>query len=240
MQKMTPIDETKTLWIFLIMLAAASCTNEQAIQPEEYLTSHREGVEKISEGVYRVGLVTVDANKGAVSFGARVNMEAGLIEYLICAEWGKLHESVLVTNANPLDIQLGLLALGMKYGGGLTHQGDPAQGKGDPVRIFVQWDDRGTTQEVRGERFVLNTTRETAMEEADWIFTGSVVLEEGFAAQTYGLIVATYNDPYAILNNPLPSRADDEILFVNSNAVPPVGTAVTVILEAANGPARSE
>jgi len=217
------------------MCLILSCQNERAKNPEQYLSRHRPGVQRIGDGVYRIGLVTVDANEKALSFDAEINMQEGLIEYLLCANWGKLHESVLVTGANPLDIQLGLLALGMKYEGGIKYQGDAAQGKGDPVCIIIEWNEDGHSRKARAEQFVFNQHQAKAMRETDWTFSGSAILEDGLAAQRYGLIVATYNDPYAVINNPLPSRSDDEILFANSDIVPPVGTPVRVIFKKAGG-----
>ena len=41
-------------------------------------------------------------------------------------------------------------------------------------------------------------------------------------------LVVTYWDPYAIINLPLPCGANDEILHVNTNTVPPYQTPVTM------------
>ena len=217
--------------IIVSALLVLSCGQEAKFETGDFLTENRPGVEKVGEGLFRIGQVLVNAGEMTVTFPAEVNMQDGLVEYLICARRGKLHESVLATEANPLDIQLGLLALGMTYGGGIEFQGDRAKGKGDALRIFVEWNDSGSVKRVRAEELVLDRKRDRPMKESNWIFTGSVFIEGNFMAQFDGLIAATYNDPYAIINSPLPSRYDDEILYANSAVVPRPGTSVTVILE---------
>jgi len=217
--------------IIVFSVLGLSCTQEAKLNPGEFLREKSPGVEQVGEGLFRIGQVLVDATNMTVTFPAEVNMQEGLVEYLICARWGKLHESVLATEANPLDIQLGLLALGMTCGGGVEFQGDRTKGKGDALRIFVEWDEGGSATKVRAEELVFDRKRDKPMKRSNWIFTGSVIIEGHFMAQFDGLIAATYNDPCAIINSPLPSRYDDEILFANSAVAPPAGTSVTVILE---------
>ena len=46
-------------------------------------------------------------------------------------------------------------------------------------------------------------------------------------------LVAVYNDPAAILNNPLPTGGDDTAYMVNTERLPPVDTEVEIIVRAA-------
>jgi hypothetical protein len=70
--------------------------------------------EKLDEHRIRIGKVTVDHKKREVIVPAVVNMDAGLVEYILCLPNGKIHEALLVTEADPLHISLGMKALGFK------------------------------------------------------------------------------------------------------------------------------
>lgn len=190
-------------------------------------------VERISDGVYRIGKVTVDQKKRELYMDGSVNMQEGLVEYLAVAEKGKLHETVLKMDVEPLHLQLGLILMGLKYGRNLKYQGESADPIGDPVDIFVEWAGDGGKKMVRAEDLILNQKTGKSMSQTHWIFSGSFEIEGMFAAQLERSLIATYHDPASIIDNPLPEGADDTILYVNKEMVPPVGTAVTMIIKAA-------
>lgn len=191
-------------------------------------------VEKISDGVYRIGKVTVDQKKRELYMDGSVNMQEGLLEYLAVADKGKLHEALLRMEVEPLHLQLGLILLGLKYGRNLKYQGEAADPIGDPVDIFVEWGaGEGGKKRVRGEDLILNQQTGKSMSKTHWIFSGSFEVEGIFAAQLERSLIATYHDPASIIDNPLPEGADDTILYVNKELVPPAGTAVTMTIKAA-------
>src|SRR6266511_579597 len=70
--------------------------------------------EKIGEHRYRIGQVTVDTAARTAQMPCRVNMQKGMIEYLAVASEGKLHESALRVDAEPLHLHLALLLLGLE------------------------------------------------------------------------------------------------------------------------------
>ena len=51
-------------------------------------------------------------------------------------------------------------------------------------------------------------------------------------AQVEHSIAATYHDPFAILDHPLPTGADDTLYYANKEVVPPKGTPVTFVVKA--------
>ena len=174
-----------------------------------------------------LGSVRLDAATKTVSATGWVNQTSGAIEVLACGVQGKVHESVFVLALNPLDLQAALLLAGLKGGPPMAAigQGPPA---GDPVDIWVDWQAGGEARSARAETFVWNTADNAGLPETPWTFTGSVVKEGRFKALAEESLVVTYWDPYAIVNLPLPCGADDEMLAVNSNAVPPNQTPVTL------------
>ena len=159
-------------------------------------------------------------------------MSYGLIELLACTRIGKLHESALVMDVQPIHLQTALILLGLGCEGGLRYQGDPRTPKGDRVRIWVEWDtDAGQPKRHRAEDLVFNRVAQRAMKHTDWVFSGSRVNKNGvFMAQAVGTLITTFHDPDAIIDNPLPEGADDTVYIVNTQIAPPKGTAIRMII----------
>lgn len=180
-----------------------------------------------SKTEYQIGAVVIDKAKQEIRVPCQVNMTDGLVELLLCTHDGKTHESVFTTAAKPLHIQTALLLLGARAGKCPGEPGAASVPEGDRFVISVQ--SHGKPQQ-RAEHCVWNDKAHRPMTPTGWVFTGSKIIEGQFAADAGGSIVATYYDPLAILNNPLPTHDDDETYFVNEKAAPALGSEVTLIL----------
>jgi hypothetical protein len=178
-----------------------------------------------------VGSVRVDPVARTLAVPGWVNQVSGAIELLACGPGGKTHESVLVLDVDPVDLQTALLLLGLKPGQGLTGLGQ-GRPQGAEVDLWVDWQGAGGARSERAERFVFNTQARKVLPKTPWIFTGSVVEEGDFKASAEESLVATYWDPWAIINIALPCGTNDEILSVNTNIVPPLQTRVTFRIRA--------
>ena len=193
-------------------------------------------------GVAQLGTVRVDAVNRSVIATGWVNQVEGLIELLACGPGGKCHESLFVLPINPLDLQTGLLLLGLKPG---LPPGDADLGKraprengattaqargptGPEVDIWVDWQVNGKTRSVRAEKMVKNTETKRPLPGTGWTFTGSVVEKGEFMAKAEESFVATFWDPWAILNLTLPCGADGDILVINTANAPPLGASITM------------
>ena len=174
-----------------------------------------------------LGDVRLDSATKTVTATGWVNQTSGAIEVLACGVQGKVHESVFVLALNPLDLQAALLLTGLKAGEPMPVIGEGPP-HGAPVDIFVDWQAGDETHTARAETFVWNIEDDAVLPETPWIYTGSVVKDGEFKALAEESLVVTYWDPYAIVDLPLPCGANDEILAVNSNAVPPYQTPVTI------------
>ena len=67
--------------------------------------------EPLDDHRIKIGNVIVNHKERTVSFNAQVNMKEGILEYVCCMPNGKLHESLLVSEADPLHISLGMTLL---------------------------------------------------------------------------------------------------------------------------------
>lgn len=192
--------------------------------------------EKIGDDLYRIGRLTVDLKSKAAACAGKINMRRGPVEYLAVAPGGKLHESVLALDVRPLHLQVGLILLGLEPKGGIFRQGDTRVPQGSPVEIHVSWQSGSRTVRVRGEELVWDIPKKRPMEPRPWVFSGSLVRDGIFLADEERSLVAVYRDPAAIINNVLPTGADDTVYKVNERIVPAYGTPVTFTVTPAAEP----
>src|SRR5690242_9028504 len=78
--------------------------------PASVLTNSQ--LQRISPDVYALGLVRFDKSKQTITFPGKVNMTTNAVEYAVVHVTGKVHESVLATEANPLHVHLARLLMG--------------------------------------------------------------------------------------------------------------------------------
>lgn len=173
-----------------------------------------------------LGDVRLDSATKTVTATGWVNQIDGAIEVFACGLQGKVHESAFVLALNPLDLQAALLLAGLKGGDPMPAIGEgPPQG--DPVDVFVDWIDGDEAKTARAESFLWHVGEKAPLPETPWIFTGSVVKDGRFMAFAEESLVVTYWDPYALVNLPLPCGANDELVHVNPDAIPPFRTPVS-------------
>ncbi|MBD3181995.1 hypothetical protein GF312_06875 [Candidatus Poribacteria bacterium] len=186
---------------------------------------------KLGNGLYKLGKVDVDLNSNTIKIHGKMNMSYGLIELLACSSIGKVHESAIVLDVDPIHLQTALILMGLEYEGGLRYQGDPQTPKGDRVYIWVEWNSEGQVKRHRAEDLVFNREKQSTMPHVGWVFSGSRINDNGvFMAQAIGTIITTFHDPDAIIDNPLPEGADDTVYIVNTKLAPPKGTDITMII----------
>ena len=124
-------------------------------------------VEKLGEGLVRVGKVCVDMSKRRLEAPGKINLASGILEYLAVGEGGKRHESLLWLDVRPLHFQVGLILLGL-------HEGDGS------VRLWLR-----VGGEVRPvEQFVWDREKKAEMPIAPWKFVGPTVHDDASSPTT--------------------------------------------------------
>jgi hypothetical protein len=222
----SPLLAPRTLAVaVLVSAAAAGC---QHVDPSAMKPSAR---------AFPIGTVLVDPDSRCVFATGFVNQVEGPIELLACGPGGKRHESVLVMKVNPVDLQTGLLLLGIKTSDGVRGLGEGPP-KGTPVEVLVAWKQDGRERTARAEEFLFSRLKKAPVRKAPWVFTGSLVQDGRFMAIEEESLIATYWDPWAIINIGDASGGDDEAFSVNADAVPALDTAVQIRIRPAGRPPR--
>lgn len=177
-----------------------------------------------------MGTTRLDPASRCVFATGYVNQVEGAIELMACGPGGKVHESVLVLQVNPMDLQAALLLIGLKPGPPMPDLG-VGPPRGDRVHLWVQWQEPHRTVIKPLEALAYDWRRKRALRTDGWVFTGSVVENGSFKAMAEESLVASYWDPWAIINVQSTLGADDDALSVNSAEIPPLHTPVTLIME---------
>lgn len=205
-----------------------SQTNSTPAKPLE-----KPPIKEVAPGVFELGKVRLSKKTHTVTFPAVVNMRDGVVEYWLVNTGGKVHESVLRTDAQPYHIHLAMLLIGGKGRPNLTPQQrvEDKNTYGDTIAIWAEWEENGKKIKCRAEDMVQDKAAKATMSKGDWIYNGSWIYNGVFVAQRELSIVAVIHDHDALINNPRPRRDDDENWYVETKAVPPKETPVTVTIE---------
>ena len=185
-----------------------------------------------------LGTIRVNAAERTLVFPACVNLREGAVEYGIVTPLGALHESLLVTDVNPVELHAAVLLLGVKPPAAATPTGpvrldadylraQPAL-TGQPVRLWLRWKSGEQAKRVPLEDWLVYSDGKPVAF-GPWVYTGSFMQEGGrFAALGEGSVLCLVTNPAALLNNPRPGHGDDHVWEVRGASVPPVGTPVEV------------
>ena len=203
----------------------------------------------LGDGRFQIGAVVVDSKLKSITFPAAVNMTTGMVEYVLVTTTGKVHESLLSTQAEPFHIHTAMLLLGVRQAtNSATAPFFDAKQKIPGPRIRIDLTIPGPElKTVPVQTFLAFASSRTQVKTSDiptWIYNGSRFSESTptgppstdppsnssrtFLAQREGSIVSLIADPAALVNNARPDRENDELWILHTPAVPPMGTAVQV------------
>ena len=212
-------------------------------------------VVRVDAHTMRIGEVTFRPESREIRIPTRVNMTAGLLEFVLVHVNGKVHESLLVTEANATHLNIALKLLRYQPSEELFRllEDDGSVSDKYPevpaatraaarVRLAVEWKEGQESKSAPLHEWIASAVTERPMPEPPWVYGGSYVLEGRFAAETSGDIIATFVTRNALINYGGKDNEDDEAWIPAPRRVPPEGTPVTVVISPAqtNRPAPPE
>lgn len=210
---------------------------DQAVEPVKPV------VEKLDGDNFRLGMVTFNRKTREIRFPAKINMNEGLLEFLVVHENGKTHESLLTTtiSATHLNVVLALLhytpsrelyALPNETGGlsGEFPKVPDDIKAGARLKIDVETVQDGKTLRLPVSKWIQDAEKSVAMPSGPWVYGGSDVFEGKFVPETTGDIIAIFVSQSAMINYPGDGNQNDDIWIPTPKKVPAPGTEVTVIL----------
>ncbi len=182
--------------------------------------------------------VEVDTHKKQVRVECdTVNAEMPL-EFLCCAADTHEYEAVMRTGAKASHIHMALLMVGLQPGEPVHYveaEKKWAAPRGAAVGISCEFEKEGKTVVVPAYRMMRNVKTKKEMPATHWVFAGSRLSEDGYAADGTGYVVTVVNFDMALIDVPELASSSNETLEweINPEVCPKKGTKVTMILEAA-------
>jgi len=192
-------------------------------------------VEKIGDGLYRIGQLRIDTNKRELTAPATIN-DVPIIEFLANTKGGlKDYESALTVESDAITFNAALILLGLDPARGRpsTFQFDPATPEGDPVELHLDINGK----RIRAEQLLLDERSRKTLAIGPWVYTGSTFYDNGFAkvfmAEQDGVLIGLMHGPAAIIENPRYDAVDGYGHFVinKSLGIRP-GSKVSLIVTA--------
>jgi biopolymer transport protein ExbD len=195
----------------------------------------------------------IDIKNRKITLQTVVCLTEGQLELLVCKAQSKEHESILNTRATPSDLHAALLAMGLTAGvparGVLTPDRTsmvflPPQGAELTVRL--QWKDaKGNVKEADASDWIeIANAKKGAPLPKNWVFVGSDITGAGtYWADDDGDIISVSNFGASVIDVPFEStnKNDEGLLYrAKKGAIPPVGTAVDVILSPVPGAEKAK
>jgi hypothetical protein len=216
-------------------LAPLSTLNAQKSDSNETL-------QKVNDNTYLLNDIEILTDERTVSFPCKVNMVEGLIEVVLCTPKGKTHESLLVTGVSPVEFQTALLLLGLDPVNEVPDDPDLAdpmsnlksiETPGDSMNIFIETAINGKTKRSRIEDFIRDEPSGKTLKKSTWLFRGAATHQSGqVVVDPETTMIATYHDPFALMELNSKSKFNDELFYVNESLNLTKGQAVTLIIQA--------
>ena len=196
---------------------------------------------------FRYGDIFFNQKTREIRFAAAVIQDEVILEYAIVhAITGKVHESLLAAEINPIDLQIVMKLLRYKDSqrdiypeydeqGKIVRQiGDDGKGR---VEFFItSADKKGKKTTVPLSDWVEKRTpgdeeESATMKPQTFTYTGSGIYDGYYIAESEGAIAAIYRYAGAMFNSFQPLSDDDNVWFPVESKVPAIGTKVEVTLK---------
>lgn len=188
----------------------------------------------------------IDGDKRRVVIAAVVCRRMDLLEQFLCKKQTKEHESILSADIDASKVHAALLLAGAEAGSPVKFAPKYQPAHGTVIKVYVQYEKKGETIKVPAQKWVKNVKTKKEMTH-DWVFAGSVLFPNRLdpkAPPIYGAndgdVICLSNFETAMLDLPIVSSKDnDDLMFeCNTDLIPPLDTAVLVILEPVVAPKK--
>lgn len=202
----------KSIIRLLLIVLSIQCKAQPGIEQNDCITA--------------LGLIRVDMCRHSFSFPATVNMSKGLIEVVVCTPNGKTHESLFITDADPVTFEAALNLIGCvstePYAFFISKPSavlkiKHKKKKPDRVEVWVEYQDSLGPQTERIESFIWDELNKRSLEGVYWHFKGILRDEAGNPLPFIGNnLIVTFLDPDSILEMDSPRLFNDNYFFANN------------------------
>ena len=169
----------------------------------------RIGARQDRDGNILLGKAFIRKSDRTISFPGRINVREGVIEVLVSTPCGRMHESLIVTDLDPFQLQMALVLAG--YGNGDIKQGAPFH-----IEIIY-----GKSKRVNADDWLYDNTAGKPKEKGTYVFVGSSFKGKQCLASLEGnLININSLDKNTILNAVLSPESALHEYIVRKEKIP--------------------
>jgi hypothetical protein len=172
---------------------------------------------------------------------ARVCLQQGTLEHLMCRSRSKEHEAILSAEIDARMLHAALLFAGARPGGVVQYEPEFKPPHGDEIELVLEWKDAAEYKRARAQEWIHDLRTQKPMPYA-WVFAGSREIDNPATGEKYymaqdGDLVTVVNFVSAVLDVPARSSQSDadHIFEANRSQIPPRGTEVFVICKPVPG-----
>lgn len=207
------------------------------------------------EAAFAAQGLTLDLEHKTLAVPTRVCIREDLLEYVLVADFGAAHESLLATDVSATLVNAALVTLGVQPGENVewvekdppptpeeVRDGAPAWDvvppKGDELLMYCAWKEDGEVYFFRLEDLITNLRTGRSMRRHGWVYLGSRLVRpepdeprEVLAADLEGNLInlSFFRAGNTLLTAALEDCVHQTIWLPNAALVPPRGTPVTLL-----------
>ena len=235
-------------WIIILLILLSPTVSRECLScvlPPAEFAAGSAGDQKDSPGGLRqfAAGVHIDWTSLTVNIDSEVVLREGALELLACSLQTREHESILVVKARPLHILQAMGIVGLEPGLPLRYDEKndrwiPASG--EPLDLRIRCDGVDGGRPVSAAAWLAETKGGKPPKDVDWVFSGSRSVPGGrFGADLEGTVACLVDFDTALISPATSHSADNEELWLKANtaAIPPRGTACTLLVRSAYRPA---
>jgi len=189
---------------------------------------------------FQIGAVVVDKPARRFSVPGRVNVLGKPLEYLATAPGGmKGYETLLEIDTTGSEFNLACILVGLEPDPKLSRymRYNQAPLVGQRIALSIAWTDDGKRRQISAAEGLLNPEAGVKADAVQWVYTAAAVGDPAprFIADVTGTLIGFVHDPNCIIDSVAAIGVGAYGSVRGSALMPPVGTPVELIVDAAAG-----
>lgn len=187
---------------------------------------------------YQIGRIVVDKRARRFSVPGRVHLRDRPLEYLATSPGGmKAYETLFELDASGSELNLACILVGLERDPRheAARRAGPVALPGPRVALFVAWSEGGQRRQVTAAQAVLNPEAGLKAEAVEWVYIGAPSSDgsDRFAADVTGTLIGFRPDDNNVIESALGIGIGAYGSVRGHAMLPPVGTAIELIVDAA-------
>jgi hypothetical protein len=190
---------------------------------------------------FQIGTIVVDKRARKFTVPGRVHVLGKPLEYLAMAPAGmKGYETLFEVDTTGSEFNLACILVGLERDPKLVQLTRAVRTPlaGQRIAISIAWSEGGRRRQVSAAEAILNPEAGVKPETVEWVYTGAPASDSGtgFMPDLTGTLIGFVRDANCIIESALGIGIGAYGSVRGSAIVPPVGTAIELIVDAAPVP----